>query len=457
MLAMLGLLLALTTGAPADEPSVKALNNGATVVMVPVPGSRHVAMESFYDAGFFTEPKGLCQAAHLLEHLACYGQTAALPEGEWMKRLSERGIANAETLPTFVHFDAQAPADDLEWLLAAESGRLKSLQITPELVAREVPRVYSETDLVESQRQAPLIKHALMAAHQAWRFGEKRALIRGGLAEIPIERLRDFYAATYRPDRLTLVLVGGFEPVQAEALLSKHVAVVARPESVASPDPIDWSGLPAEQRVEWDCAVPCVVIAWPPPADAPSRLVLSAAVGQMATHLAADEAVAARTRLTFGSNPTWPVGGAGELPVFVWASLRPEADPHETARLLKDAIVRAAHAGLSQADRAMVLGYLASLNGPTPSAKSQVAAMVSSLRQRQGMAQERAEAMAVLQIALQTGMRQHLLRGISPDDLARAAAMNGEAVDAALVRGLSPDAARVLLLVPDAEHAPKTP
>ena len=90
-----------------------ALENGLTVLLLENHAAKKVAVESFYCAGFLHEPAGKAHVAHLTEHLVCYSPTASYGPYEAFNLLQGKGMANAETLATFVHYDYLVPSSDL--------------------------------------------------------------------------------------------------------------------------------------------------------------------------------------------------------------------------------------------------------------------------------------------------------------------------------------------------------
>ena len=100
------------------------LQNGVTLLLHRVPGVEQVAVEAFYEVGLVHEPAGMAQAAHLLEHLVCNAATASYKAGESMAWLNSVGLANAETMPDWTHYDYMVPADKLERIFQIEAERL---------------------------------------------------------------------------------------------------------------------------------------------------------------------------------------------------------------------------------------------------------------------------------------------------------------------------------------------
>ena len=296
------------------------LANGITVLMYPIPAADRVAVESFYRVGFLHEPKGMTQAAHLLEHLVCQCATRSYKAGEAMRLLNQEGMANAETLSDFTHFDYMLPSEQLGLALRIVGERMSSLRMVPEVIRQEVPKCYQEANLVERNPRAGMIKHAFMAFSQVWRYRANKAQVRGGLAAIPVAELERFYRASYHPQRLVLVLIGGFERAKALQLVKKHLGSI-QPSDAATPQPLPWSQVPKEMTVQWDSSVRAVCIGFPPPDDVKERLLLTLWGNLLMQGLMTDTKVQGAADAIFCTNTTW---GVGTLPFFVYAAAKPK-------------------------------------------------------------------------------------------------------------------------------------
>lgn len=417
------------------------LGNGATVILQPVPGVGRIGVEAVYRVGFLDEPAGLAQAAHLIEHLACMAGTRSHAPGETFKLLNERGMANAETLADWTHYDMTAPAADLELILKIEAERLTSLNITPEVVAQEAPRCYAEVTFVEGAPGAPLLKFAFMAAHQAWRHRKGTALVRGGLAEAPIEDLRGFHRRTYTPGNLILTLAGDFDPADAERLVREHIGPIPAGQDPPTPD-IDWAGLPRETTIRWDCARAAAILAFPPPVDPAERIALSLWGAFAAQELRSDPAVGKLTQSATCSSNTWP---AGRLPFFLYGTVRGDADPAAAGAALRGFAAAKRSSKVSAATRREILAFLNHAANPPPLNPGEVRRQAQNLK---GMARGKDPLDLILgNAALQMATRELLLGG-DPAVVDRARTIADTGMDELIARTLDPERAITTLIVP---------
>lgn len=440
-------LCAAGLGIGSEPPGLApvVLDNGVRLVLLPSKGGARVGMEAVYSVGFIDESEGMTQSAHLVEHLVCKAGTKASKPGEHWEWLSAGGVVNAETLGDFTHFDYEAPAAELPRLLEIERERLESLQITAEVVAQEVPSVYSETDQVESNPVAPLFKHAMMAANQSWRYGAPRALVRGGLLELPLERLKEFHSATYRPERLTLVISGGFERARAIELAKASVGAVKAGGAAKPRVAIDWTKVAPTARVTWDAKVSAVVLAYPPPQAARDRLAVSVLGDVLYARLSTDPQITGVARFVICTNQSWP---AGDLPVFLYATVKEGVAPEECASVLKARAALLAAVAPSAMDMAQLTGLPAMVGAFEAPTWEQARAQGERLKAlRAGIAGDPA-GLVLLNTALRGAMLDRLVGG-DPAPLRALGRSSAEELAAILTRALDPERCKVVVLEPD--------
>ena len=295
------------------------LANGANVILLHTSKVESLGIEAFYEVGFIHEPAGMLQSAHLLEHLICMGATESFAQGESWELLNRDGRANAETLADWTHFDYMVPNRQLEAVLQIEAERQTSLKFDEALVRAEANRCYEEFRVVEQNPATGMLKYGLMALCQAWRHGATEVSLHSGLEDMPVEALARFHQSAYRPDRLTLLIVGDFHSEKAIPAILKRIGSIPATKVQAEPL-IDWDNLPKRQRIAWDSSTRAVCLAFPPPTSRADRVLLSLYGSLVANHLATDDGLKSVAQMTFCSQQQWPVG---ELPFFVYATAQP--------------------------------------------------------------------------------------------------------------------------------------
>lgn len=434
--------LACTLAAAAAQPERIAIEGGPVVILLVVEGAGRVVVEVVYGVGIIDDPRGIPQAAHLIEHLACVGATANDGPGETFRRLNEIGVANAETMPDLTHYDLCAPADELDFVLRVEADRLRSLRIDGAIVAQEAPRCYEEVRFVATRTPPALGKFALMAATQSWRHGLDRALVMGGLEDSPLDDLRAFHSAFYTRSNLTLVIVGEFERDAALDSVRRHFGdLPARPPVH---EPIDWTRAPRDATVTWDAPATIVYLAFEPPESRAERLVLTALVPQVVQVLARHPEVLRHASTIDSSNRAWPVG---RLPVFLAATLRDGADPAEA----RDALERRLREVLSRADSPILVQRSVQQAAARPWSfeAGELKRTAAALARAPDVSQQRAFDSVLGNSALEIGMRD-LWLGPDPDALVREAEqLTAEDLAALIARTFDPERMIVTTLVPE--------
>lgn len=328
------------------------------VLLMPYPDMDRVAVESFYRVGFIHEPEGMTQSAHLLEHLVCYGATRSYQALESFNLLNRKGMANAETMGSFTHYDYLLPSGEVELAFKIEAERLSSLTITPELIQQEAPRCHQEAVNVENVPQAGMFKFGMMAINQGWRYSAKQAKVRSGLERTGVKSLKDFHRQTYRPERSCLVVVGGFNQEKAMRLLNRHLGVIKSAAPGAKLPAIDWTRMPGELTMRWDSRTRAVCIAFPPPAGPKERFLMTLWGQIMRMREISPRALASWAGAYFCTHMAW---SAGDMPFFLYATAKPGVE-------------------LSDLQRAMLqqLNMVVS-TPPTPSEIAQVRMMASEI------------------------------------------------------------------------------
>ena len=336
-----------------------------------------------------------------------------------MAWLNQQGMANAETMPEFTHYDYASKAENLDKILGIEAARLKQTSFDSQMIAFEAKRVYQETDFVENNPQAGMLKHAFMALAHAWNYKSKTALVRGGLDEMDPGKLVSFYRSTYRPENLTIAITGKTTLDEVKPLIEKHFGTLT--SNAPDAQSLNWSQVPARHQISWDSQHQAVCIAWNPPADKKDQVLLSL-VGALAMQkLVAHERLKAKTEMVFCSNNMWTVG---DLPLFVYAMAKKGEDLDEMEKLISEVFVMAMEeCATSNVQMINGFGYQYDFQRK----ESSWPRMQQSAKMVQQMG--RSEALAMQMVLLQDALNRcfgHRLLGNEPDQMI-AAIKNAEA------------------------------
>src|SRR5918999_1154772 len=218
------------TRMPQMKFSDRMLPNGMRVLSAPDSSSPTVAIQVWYHVGSKDDPQNRSGFAHLFEHIM-FKSTKNM-KSEMLDRLTEDvgGFNNAFTADDVTVYFEVVPSNYLETLLWAEADRLSGLNF-------DDPNFKSERDVVKEEfRQGVLAPpygrfEYLLQQKSFVEHPYKRPTI-GSIEDLDAASLKDvqeFHSTYYRPDNVTLVVVGDFEPAQFDAWVDKYFAPIAKP------------------------------------------------------------------------------------------------------------------------------------------------------------------------------------------------------------------------------------
>lgn len=198
------------------------LANGAQLVLAPMAGRESVAASILVRVGSRWETKRLAGVSHFLEHIVFKG-TERFPTSRDVSESIEGigGVLNASTDKELTTFWAKVPGAHLELALRLLFDLAFAPRIEADEVARERNVVVEELhmyldqpgDLVQMMFDGLLWGDHPLSRDPA---GSKASLGRIGADELSSHR-RAFYV----PDRVVVVLAGGFDPEQARELVER--------------------------------------------------------------------------------------------------------------------------------------------------------------------------------------------------------------------------------------------
>ena len=412
------------------------LSNGVPVTLNTIEQAKDIAMETMYEVGFLQEPEGMVQASHLLEHLVCYAPCEGFADREAMNFLNRVGSANAETLPTFTHYDYAVPSEHFEKAVMIEADRIQRFSFSQTVMEREAKRCYQETNFVEANASAGMLKHAFMACSHAWRFQSTRALVRGGMETFSSERLKEFHSQFYNPSHLTIAITGSISESDSKRILEKHIGSIA---SRTSEKPvIDWNKVPNGHVIHWDSKVRGVCIAWQPPVSQAERTALSI-LGLLAMQkLSSDPKLKSKCDQLSCSNNIWAVG---DIPLFVYATVRNEGDVELVETLLADRFKRLLHDSCK--DAALQIGpFIAQAQRDMTWVQMQEA---TPILMKQGRSKTAAIQLCLMQDALNRVLSKNLL-GLDRNEVTQA--LTSKQLSELVDRVVTVESQRVVRILP---------
>jgi zinc protease len=197
-------------------------------------------------AGSIDEADDQRGLAHLLEHMAFNGSEHFKP-GELVSYLESIGSRFGADVNAYTSFDEtvymlEVPTDR-EGIVVRGMEALGDFAGGVTLDPQEIDR--ERGVVIEEWRGRQGAGSRMQTAQMEGIFGESRYVDRLpiGLPDIlrtvPAQRVRDFYEEFYRPDRMAVIAVGDFDPVEMEALIRSHFGGLAsRPPAERSLYPV---------------------------------------------------------------------------------------------------------------------------------------------------------------------------------------------------------------------------
>jgi zinc protease len=213
--------------APIDFTD-RTLANGLRVLLVDDHRSPSVAINVGYRVGGKDDPLGRSGFAHLFEHLMFKGTANTAPET--MDRLTEDvgGYNNAFTAEDITNYYEVVPSNHLETLLWAEADRLASLRITQAHFITEREVVIGEYDQrILAEPYGMLDEIVNREAYTVHPY--KRGVIGDpdNLNAATLDDVVTFHSTYYRPDNAVLVVVGDFDPTEADDWIERYFGAIA--------------------------------------------------------------------------------------------------------------------------------------------------------------------------------------------------------------------------------------
>ncbi|HEY6538445.1 MAG TPA: pitrilysin family protein [Candidatus Dormibacteraeota bacterium] len=210
--------------AGSQEPrwELVQLANGAQLVLAPMAGRESVAASMLVRVGSRWEIKRLAGVSHFLEHIVFKG-TENFPTSRDVSQSIEGigGVLNASTDKELTTFWAKVPGSHLELALRLLFDLAFAPRIVPDEVDRERNVVLEELHMYLDQ-PGDLVQmiydDLLWAEHPLGRDPAGTAASLGRIGAVELAKHR---AAYYVPDRVVVVLSGGFDPVRAQRLVER--------------------------------------------------------------------------------------------------------------------------------------------------------------------------------------------------------------------------------------------
>jgi zinc protease len=218
---------------------VGVLDNGVRYIVRPnATPPEQGKVQLWVDFGSAAEREDEQGYAHFIEHMAFNG-TTNIPEGEMVRLLEREGLAfgadtNAATGFDSTHYRLDLPRNDMDLLdtaLMLMRETASEVLFEDEAVQREKGIILSERRVRDTYQLRNTID-SLGFLYPGSRVSQRLPI--GTLATIEAadgDALRALYERYYRPENVTVIVVGDYDPAAVEAAIVDHFA--------------DWQGEPA--------------------------------------------------------------------------------------------------------------------------------------------------------------------------------------------------------------------
>ena len=206
------------------------LNNGVRYVLMPnhTPKDR-VSMRLMVAAGSLMETDDQRGLAHFLEHMAFKG-SRNLPAGDLVQYLERLGMSfgadtNAHTSFDETVYQLELPSNDPalvdKSLMVMRETADRLLLLAPEM-EKERGVVLSEERLRDTPDYRATVANLEFLLPESLVPRRFPIGVDAVISGAPRQRMVDYYQTWYRPERLTLVVVGAIQPKELEAEIAKH-------------------------------------------------------------------------------------------------------------------------------------------------------------------------------------------------------------------------------------------
>jgi len=262
----------------------KTLPNGLRVAVIPTGMPGLVSLYIPVSTGSRNEVEaGKSGFAHFFEHMMFRGTKAVSPE-QWQETLKRTGAAqNAYTSDDLTCYHTTCDAEDLETWVKLEADRFQHLEYPENQFKDESRAVLGEYNKNSSDPYSKLREVLRDAAFTTHTYKHTTMGFLKDIEDMPnqFQYSREFFHRWYRPDNVTVILVGDITPAKGFGLIEHYFggwkgASVQAPVVPAEPEHTQ----PVSVHVPWATpTLPWVVVAFHTPAHYSSTGVDAKALG----------------------------------------------------------------------------------------------------------------------------------------------------------------------------------
>lgn len=219
--------------------TVDTLDNGLTVVTIPMPGSGVVAFYTLVRAGSRDEVEaGRSGYAHLFEHLMFRG-TAKMPAADYERRMQAMGADNnAFTTDDFTLYTPMIPKESLAELVPVEADRFQHLDVSQNAFKDETGAVLGEFNKDFSNPWWLMDEQLRDLAFKKHTYGHTTIGYKRDVEGMPQNYAysKTFFSRFYTPDDCTIWAVGDLDRAKVMELVKANYT--------------GWTGKRADPKIE---------------------------------------------------------------------------------------------------------------------------------------------------------------------------------------------------------------
>jgi zinc protease len=229
---------------PKNLPVVeKKLDNGLRILFLEDHSVPSITYWTFFKVGSRNERDGITGISHFFEHMMFNGAKKYGPK-EFDRQLERAGgSSNAYTQNDITAYYEDFPPESLELVIDLESDRMRSLQITQDILDRERGTVKEERRMRTDDDPQGALEEELYKTAFAPGSGYHWPVIgwMKDLDAITVKDMQDYFKTHYAPNNATVIVVGDFNADKTFELIKKYYSDISKQDPAKNtniPDPV---------------------------------------------------------------------------------------------------------------------------------------------------------------------------------------------------------------------------
>lgn len=196
------------------------LDNGLTLIHQEISATSVVSVDVWVQAGTMTEPEECSGIAHFLEHMIFKGTENILP-GEFDCLIElQGGVANAATSHDYAHYTFTTASDSFGCTLPYLAEMLLKASIPDDEFEQERLVVLEEMRQSHDDPDWLAFQNLMQTAYSSHPYQRSILGSEAVILSLTPDQMRCFHRNWYRPDLMTVVVVGAIAPQEAIDVVS---------------------------------------------------------------------------------------------------------------------------------------------------------------------------------------------------------------------------------------------